>query len=388
MYGGAPAAVRACQQVAMHPYLSMHNHYVVMEHTECVHWCCKLSLPVSEPSDRSEPADRPVLARDLTRNSKCYTVFDTPAEAADFAERHSNAHMYEVIERAMAPVHMFFELACPQSALQQFLTALQAFLSHEYDVQACHARGVLRVRMDVQVRNMLEHRFLVKHLIAYVISRAQDFPDLMTADNQTVIGVELYTSFTSVRMLGMSEWGSDSALQACAASSDRTVDHMVGVYPGAASRTVLSTSYQEKGLPPVLRWTGSDEMITCGQCSVATARFLNTQHQVQEAFQGAEVYVQCGEIDVEGGVIDARGQVRLLLARNTRCPYANCVHPRDQVWIQQSPMTTHAEVECTAGICQQESHRVTFTDVSLAARMADICSTCAACQAQARRTAL
>jgi hypothetical protein len=318
-------------------------------------------------------------------------VFVTPTEAADFAERHPNTHLYEVIERAEAPVHMFFELACPQSALQQFLTALQAFLSHSYGAQACHARGVLRVRMDVQVKSMLEHRYLVKHLIAYVISRAQDFPALMTADHQTVIGVELYTSFTSVRLLGMSEWGSDSALQACAGASDRAVDHMVGVYPGAASGNVLATSYQQMGLPGALRWTFSDEMITCDLCSAATARFLNAQRQVQEAFQGAEVCIQCSEIDVKDGKIDPHGQVRLLLARNTRCPYATCVHPRDRVWIQQSPRTTHAEVDCEEGVCHQEAYSmraITFTNVSLAARMADICSTCETCQAHARRTAL
>lgn len=70
----------------------------------------KESLPASARTGRT------VLARDLNQNAaKCFTVFATPQEAADFAVRHAkwnpgHAHLYEVTEHAEHPVHMFFDL--------------------------------------------------------------------------------------------------------------------------------------------------------------------------------------------------------------------------------------------------------------------------------------
>jgi hypothetical protein len=329
-------------------------------------------------------AGRTVLARDLNQNAaKCFAVFDTPQAAAEFAAQYAkrnpgHAHLYEVIEHLEQPVHMFFDLDrknkegapvfCTEELGQQFLSALEAFLSQKYEAQVCQASRVgktsLHVRLNVQVESMIEHRYLARHLIAFVILRAAEFPALMIADNETVIDPAVYTSFRSFRMLGMSKWGSDATLKACMQSSECLIDHMVGVYPSLASKYVLVSDYSD-GLPKApgraatVQYTSA--VSTKPECQ-KYERFLNMQKDVQVTFCSAPVGIESATVDTQ------TGRVRLMLACSTCCPYAGRVHASNRVYINLHPSIGYAEVECHDAECQQKCKaegKIDFKDMAM-----------------------
>lgn len=207
------------------------------------------------------PGSRFVMSRDVTeQGAKEFVAFASVRAVLAFVKETSRRNCNEVVERADAPVRMFFDIDrgdkafTAEAVARAFLAALDLFLKDIAGVDAppmrpgatCQVADAtsptrpktsLHIVASLVVTDMLTHRALACAMGKFVLQHTARFPELCVNDHETVIDVGVYTKFRSFRMLGMHKLGkgADTALRAFLGSSSALRQHLVGVYRGAGA---------------------------------------------------------------------------------------------------------------------------------------------------------
>lgn len=327
------------------------------------------------------PVTQYTLAQDWG-SAKMYASYATLAHMVAILRANHGHHLYEVMRGAPATfVHLDVDrhdvAFTPEAVVAAVLCAVTGFLrdSQASDedgralegtpleigvtVQASDstviapAKTSLHLRFDLGMRSHIEHARWTRGLMAWIMDRADEFPELIEVDGSCVIDDSIYNPNRNMRCLYQTKIGKDNPLLPFGASSSAEEDHLITIRAvGPARYVVVPAAPCIKNAPsdikaPKRRQEGKPREPAGTMVDASALRkfsdHFNSIGPLRELMTSA--------VDVER-IVDLGGVTAYNL-RAAVCPYAKRVHKSNHVYLTMRQGDPDVTVCCHDPDCKK-----------------------------------